>query len=277
MNNQQIVVDHYASGELFEKICAGIKQLKKSPDTVTMEDLASIDEFHIGGRQATQGFLDQMAISTDDHVIDVGCGIGGSSRFTAKFYGCQVTGIDLTKEYVDTGNVLCAWLGLSGQVKLVQGDALEINAPDATFDKAFMLHVGMNIANKVALAKEINRVLKPGGVFGIYDIMQMSNEPIIFPVPWASVAEASTLASLDDYKKIFTSAEFELLSERNQQVFAIEFFSHQKALSVINKEAHPLGLQLLMGEQAPTKVKNMVKNITMNRIAPIELIFRKIK
>jgi SAM-dependent methyltransferase len=275
INNQKIVEDHYTNGELLKSICAGIYQIGKLPGTVTMEDLSAVDEFHIGGRKVTKAFLDPMNISVEDHVLDVGCGIGGSSRFAAKHYGCNVTGIDLTKEYVDTGNVLCSWLGSNKQVKLVQGDAVEINAPDATFDKAFMLHVGMNIANKVALAQEIKRVLKPGGIFGIYDIMQTSSEPIVFPVPWASTVEASILASPDDYKNILAAVGFELTSERNQRKFALQFFEHQKAISALTKGSSPLGLHLLMGETASTKVKNMVENIAMDRVAPIEMFFRK--
>ena len=276
MNNYKLVADHYTRGDLLKAICAGVEQMGKSPETVDIEDLAPVDEFHIGGRQATRTFLDQIAITADDHVIDVGCGIGGSSRFAALTYGCRVTGIDLTKEFVDAGNTLCSWVGSNKQVKLVQGDALDLSFPDATFDKAFMLHVGMNIANKAALAKEVGRVLKPGGIFGIYDIMQTSSEPIVFPVPWASIAEASSLASSDDYKDIVIAAGFELVNERNQREFALEFFERLKAAAMVAEGPPPLGLHILMGKNAPAKVQNMIENIAMNRVAPIELIFRKV-
>jgi len=276
MNNHKLVADHYTRGDLLKAICAGVERMGKSPETVDIEDLAPVDEFHIGGRQATRTFLDQIAITADDHVIDVGCGIGGSSRFAALTYGCRVTGIDLTKEFVDAGNTLCSWVGSNKQVKLVQGDALDLSFPDATFDKAFMLHVGMNIANKAALAKEVGRVLKPGGIFGIYDIMQTSSEPIVFPVPWASIAEASSLASSDDYKDIVIAAGFELVNERNQREFALEFFERLKAAAMVAEGPPPLGLHILMGKNAPAKVQNMIENIAMNRVAPIELIFRKV-
>jgi SAM-dependent methyltransferase len=276
MNNHKLVAGHYTRGDLLKAICAGVERMGKSPETVDIEDLAPVDEFHIGGRQATRTFLDQIAITADDHVIDVGCGIGGSSRFAALTYGCRVTGIDLTKEFVDAGNTLCSWVGSNKQVELVQGDALDLSFPDATFDKAFMLHVGMNIANKAALAKEVGRVLKPGGIFGIYDIMQTSSEPIVFPVPWASIAEASSLASSDDYKDVVIAAGFELVNERNQREFALEFFERLKAAAMVAEGPPPLGLHILMGKNAPAKVQNMIENIAMNRVAPIELIFRKV-
>ena len=50
-----------------------------------------VEEFHIGGRVATESFLDQMQIGPDDHVLDVGCGLGGASRFVAERYGARVS------------------------------------------------------------------------------------------------------------------------------------------------------------------------------------------
>ena len=126
-----------------------------------VEDLAPVDEFHIGGRVATKEFLDQLEITADDRVLDIGCGLGGASRFTAQEYGCRVTGIDLTDEYVRTGEVLCAWVGLGHRVTLEQGDATATPYADGEFAKAYMLHVGMNIADKDALATELYRILRP--------------------------------------------------------------------------------------------------------------------
>ena len=153
MIDLNLVANHYTRGDLLSAIRAGVEKLGKTPETVTIEDLAPVDEFHIGGRMATRSFLDQIGIRPEDHVLDVGCGIGGASRFAARTYGCQVTGMDLTEEYVETGNTLCSWLGLENRVKLSQGNALAMNLPDATVDKAFMLHVGMNIPDKASLAR----------------------------------------------------------------------------------------------------------------------------
>lgn len=67
-----------------------------------------MDEFHIGGRLATESFLGRLDIGAGHHVLDVDCGLGGGSRFAAQRYGCRVPGVDLTQEYVETGNELCA-------------------------------------------------------------------------------------------------------------------------------------------------------------------------
>ena len=97
------VPEHYTHGDLLEAIRAGLASLGKAPGNLTADDLASVDEFHIGGRQASMDFLDQLGFAPDMHILDVGCGLGGAARFAAFRYGSRITGIDLTPEYVATG------------------------------------------------------------------------------------------------------------------------------------------------------------------------------
>ena len=205
----------------------------------------------------------------------MGCGLGGASRFAAHTYGCRVTGVDLTREYVETGAELCSWVGLAQHVELKQGNVLTTGLPDSSFDKAFMLHVGMNIADKTSLARELWRVLAPGGVWGVYDIMRTGEGELVFPVPWASAAEESSVAGPDDYRTALKAAGFEIVTERNRRDFAVEFFERLKADTAAAGGPPPLGLHLVMGPSAPTKVQNMIDNIARNTIAPIELIVRK--
>lgn len=240
-----------------------------------MDDLAPVDEFHIGGRAATRAFLDQMSIAADESVLDVGCGIGGACRYAAQEYGCRMTGVDLTSEYVETGTALCRWLGQESRINLIQGNVFDLSFSDASFDKAFMLHVGMNISDKMALAREVWRVLKPGAVFGIYDVMKIDDGPIAFPVPWATVPETSALASTEDYKHALAASGFEIVTERNRRDFALEFFEAMKGRLAAAGGPPPLGLHLIMGSDAPAKIQNMVSNIARGSIAPVELIARK--
>src|SRR6185369_17299910 len=102
MPEQVGVSKHYTRGGLIDAIRAGLASLGKAPGSVTVDDLGPVDEFHIGGRKASEDFLDQLGLGADKHVLDVGCGLGGAARFVASRYGCRVTGIDLTSEYVET-------------------------------------------------------------------------------------------------------------------------------------------------------------------------------
>jgi SAM-dependent methyltransferase len=277
MTDLDVVASHYTRGDLLKTISAGVEELGKGLESLTIEDLAPVDEFHIGGSLATRSFLKAVSIRAEDHVLDIGCGLGGASRFAAETDGCRVTGIDLTREYVETGRVLCSWVGLEHRVDLVQGNALATDFAFAanSFDKAFMLHVGMNIADKHALAAEAWRVLKPGGVLGIYDVMRLGDEELTFPVPWATVSSTSSVASPGEYKDALAGAGFLLSGERDRRRFALQFFEHLREANAGVGGPPPLGLHILMGEDASTRVQNMIENIAQSRVAPVELIAKK--
>lgn len=133
----------------------------------------------------------------------------------------------------------------------------------------------MNIEDKEGLASEVARVLKPGAVFGIYDVMRTGPGEITYPVPWASTAELNALADLDRYKAALQKAGFHVLAERNRREFALAFFADLRARAAASGGPPPLGLHVLMGKNAPEKVQNMIGNISEGRIAPVELVARK--
>ena len=122
-----------------------------------------MDEFHIGGRTATDDLMKQLHLADDHRVLDVGSGLGCGARFVAIRYGCRVTGIDLTEEYVETARALSRWTKLDALLSFHHGSALDMPFADGEFDRAYMLHVGMNIPDKAALFAEVARVLRPGG------------------------------------------------------------------------------------------------------------------
>jgi ubiquinone/menaquinone biosynthesis C-methylase UbiE len=274
MPNTDLVETHYNHGGLLSAIRDGVQRLGKSADTVSVDDLGPVDEFHIGGRVATEIFLDQLDITADDSVLDVGCGLGGASRFAAQRYGCRVTGIDLTDEYVKTGNVLCAWVGLDNLITLEKGDATATPYPDGAFDTSYMMHVGMNISDKQSLASELHRILRPGGRLGIYDVMRVGNGALRFPVPWATNPEESEVAWPDEYRVALEAAGFRLIAESDRREFALEFFSQLQARTE-GAESAPLGLHVLMGDSAPEKVRNMIENVSQHRVAPVEIIVER--
>jgi ubiquinone/menaquinone biosynthesis C-methylase UbiE len=268
------VAAHYSQGGLLPDILDGVRRMGKSPETVNVDDLGPVDEFHIGGRTATEMFLDQLEIAAQDVVLDVGCGLGGASRFAARRYGCQVRGIDLTDEYVTIGNVLSSWVGLSDLITLEKGDATATPYPDRAFDRSYMMHVGMNIADKQALASELYRVLRPGGRLGIYDVMRVGDGALQFPVPWATNPEESAVASPGEYRDALESAGFRVISQCDRSAFALEFFSHLRERTD-EAESAPLGLHVLMGDAAPQKVRNMIENVSRRLVAPVEIIVEK--
>lgn len=274
MSNDKAVSEHYTHGDLLKSIQAALAKLGKTVDSVTIEDLAPVDEFHIGGRQATEHFLSQLNFSEQDHILDVGCGLGGASRFVANKYNNQVSGIDLTKEYIETGKALCTWVGLDKQVTLHQGSALAMPFQDEIFDGGFIIHTGMNIENKTQLFTEVYRVLRLGTSFGVYDIMRIGNGELTYPLPWATVPSLSNLATIDQYKQALSDAGFAVSTENNRRDFALGIYK-QYAKTTANGGPPILGTHILMRESSAVKSKNLLENITAGHIAPVEIIAQK--
>ena len=84
----------------------------KPRDQISAADLSVMDEFHIGGREATEAIAAQMKLRPGMHLLDVGSGLGGPARFFASKFDCRVTGIDLTEEFVRStthGPGVLAW------------------------------------------------------------------------------------------------------------------------------------------------------------------------
>ena len=272
MDYAEKISTHYRHGSLLAAIQAGLENQGIKPESASVEDLGPVDEFHIGGRAASTHFLDQLEISASQTMLDIGCGLGGSARFAAKTYGAKIAGIDLTPEYIETGQVLCDWVGLSDRVNLQQGSALSLPYQDASFDGAYMMHVGMNIEDKHALFNEVSRVLKPGTKFGIYDIMKTNEEELIYPVPWATTSETSWLAEPENYRLALEDNNFVVVGENNRRDFAMEFFKKMKEAGIAAGGPPPLGLHVLMQQTTAEKIPNMVANLAANRISPIEMI-----
>jgi len=273
MTIEQTVAQHYSHGSLEAAILDGLRLCGKDPNRINPDDLAPADEFHIGGRQATMEFADQLSLRPGMELLDIGSGIGGPARYFAHHRKCRVTGIDLTDEYVRVAGALSQRAGLAGEIKFVQGSALAMPFPADSFDGAYMLHVGMNIADKATLFGQVKRVLKPGGTFGVYDVMRIGAGDLTFPVPWARTAETSFVAAAGDYRRLLREAGFDVQKERERRTFAIEFFKKIQA-RVAESGLPPLGTHIAMGADFPHKVRNLVAHLENGLLAPIEMICR---
>ena len=275
MSLEQTVSEHYSNKGLLGKIYKGLKKLGIDKNQLTQSDLSSFDEFHIGGSEGTLMLAEKLTMNASSSVLDIGCGIGGPARFLSSEFGCKVSGIDLTADFVTTGNSLTDQVGLSDKVKLIEASALNIPFADNSFDVSYMIHVGMNIADKDVLFSEAFRVTKPGGVFGIYDVMLLGNCELQYPLPWAVEEDGNAIASATDYISALIKAGFSLKHEDDKTDFANSFFEKMSARKDSSDGPPPVGLHLLMGDLTTKKIRNMAKLIKSGIIAPKILILEK--
>jgi ubiquinone/menaquinone biosynthesis C-methylase UbiE len=108
------------------------------------------------------------APTSHDEVLDLGCGIGGPSRFLSDRFGCSVLGVDVLPLRIEIASAL-AELVEAKQVSYRVADATGLEFPDASFDQVWMLDVSMHIRDKQALFSEIARVLRVGGLIVMHD------------------------------------------------------------------------------------------------------------
>jgi SAM-dependent methyltransferase len=262
------VAQHYGAEALEQRILQALRQAGKDPDHLGPDDLAPMDEFHSGGRASTVGFVPRLCLRAGTELLDLGSGIGGPARYFAHYHGCKVTGIDLTPEFVAVARSLTQRLGLQGRVKFQEGSILDLPFPAASFDVATLLHVGMNIADKPRLFAEVRRVLKPGSIFGIFDQMREGDDPLTFPLPWASIDSSSFVEPPSAYRQYLVAAGFEIVWERSLAAEAVAIFAQQMPAG----ETSPVGIHVTMGPTAQQKIANLKINTQSGTIAPTEMV-----
>jgi ubiquinone/menaquinone biosynthesis C-methylase UbiE len=268
------VAQHYGRSGLLDTITDGLRALDKDLDNLTPADLAPIDEFHIRGREATLELAALAGIERGCHALDVGAGLGGSSRFLATEFHCQVKGVDLTPEYCDVATSLSDLVGLSARTEFHCASALETPFEGDSFDLAWTQHVQMNIEDKPALYREIVRVLRPGGRFVFHDILAGPGGPPHLPVPWASEAGQSFLIAPEDLRALLESVGFAVHAWVDTTKASHDWFL--AGIEQRKKDgAPPLGIHLLMGDTAKAKIENVARNLNDDRITVFQAVCEK--
>jgi len=271
MSTNEQLTSHYSRGSLEESILAALRAAGKDIEHLGPADLGGLDEFHLGGRESTQELAAFMQLRPGMHLLDVGCGIGGPARYFAEC-GCTVTGVDLTPEFLRVAERLTRLVKLESRATFVEASALELPFDSGTFDGAYEIHVGMNIADKLGVFREVARVLKPGARFSIFDIMSTGDGPLKFPVPWARQPETSFVGSIDEYRRALQEAGFRIEHQRERRQYALDFLAKVRALP----SPPVLSVFILMGEQAPLMMKNVGEAIVSGTLEPAELVAVKL-
>jgi sarcosine/dimethylglycine N-methyltransferase len=258
----------YDAPKIAEHLAGTLSSLSPDGSVLSVEDLGAFDQFHTGGLSATVRLMALLSIDAASNVLDVGSGLGGPARYIASTYGARVTGVDLNATFVEAAVMINAYTALGKRVSFQTESALSLPFAPDSFDAVIMQHVAMNIADRAALYAGIRNVVKKGGQFLTYDIIERTGTPT-YPVPWSSTPETSFLLT--------ERATREALEHVG---FAIETWEVQ------GPEA-AAAFQLSPGVQAPPiaavlgrpnfgqAVANLAASIADGRVAVLTAVLRK--
>lgn len=274
MSNEGEISGHWSMGDLAKTILAALEKAGVDTENLAAKDLEPIDNMHGGGAGATREMMALLSPTPDQHLLDIGSGIGGPARLLASEKGVKITGIDLTAEFCDVAAMLTEKTGLSGLVGFQQGSALELPFDDVSFDGAYTHNVTMNIPDKASFYAEAHRVVKPGGLFVSVGLAKGLGGPPFFPVPWAKVPKDSYLVSPDETCWLIEEAGFEIVQMIDKTEAMLEFFDQDRKKAAA--EGPPvLSVQVILGADGLERLKNSARSVEEGRTTPVEVLCRK--
>ena len=203
-----LIQAHYGSAQLTERIMGALQAAGHDTANPTVEMLNLIDQLHGGGLNSTKTQAEMAGVAGDMHVLDAGCGVGGSSRYLAHTYKCRVAAIDLTPQYVEVAAHLNKLCGLHQRISVRQGSVTALPYADRSFDLVWCQNVTMNVEDKPRMFAEAYRVLLPGGRYALSHLAQGPAGAPYYPLPWASEPSYSFLGNPEEMLDLLAQAGF---------------------------------------------------------------------
>jgi ubiquinone/menaquinone biosynthesis C-methylase UbiE len=262
-------IDAYWGREnLAEAILAALTARGTNLDALTPDATAPVDQFHGGGKPATERLARLAGAGPGMQVLDVGGGFGGPARTLAVEFGCLVTTVDLTASYVRAAQALTTRMRLDDRVSHHIGNALALPFPDATFDLVWTQNSGMNIADKERLYAGFHRVLRPGGLLALQEPMTGPVAPLLYPVMWARDPSTTFLRAPAEMRAVIEAAGFRL---RAWDDVTAETAGPTTAATI---PAHSIQ-RLVMGDAIDEIIRVGHRNRDEGRLASIQAVFER--
>jgi sarcosine/dimethylglycine N-methyltransferase len=189
-------------------ILAKLEAARGTLEGLQPDDLFPHDQDHYGGLAANDALAECACIGVGTKVVDLCAGLGGPARYLAHRYGAVVTGIELTPARVAGAAELTQRVGLSGQVRVIEGNVMDLPLPDASQDAVISQEALLHVPDLGRTFRETHRVLCPGGrlAFTNWIIRRPLSEPQR-QLLWDGMA-AATLIGIDEHAELLRGVGF---------------------------------------------------------------------
>jgi SAM-dependent methyltransferase len=234
--------------------------------------LARADEFHPGGRVATEELMSLAAPLAGSRALDLGCGIGGPARALRRRVGAggAVVGVDAVAEYCRVARALNAREAAFADIVIEQADVLDLALSVPRFDLVWSQHAQMNVGDKVRWVDVVGRHLAPGGRYAFHETFAGPGGEPWYPTPWTRGADDSRLTFPEQWLACLDAAGFtpcHWLDRTEQSVAWLdEAVVVQRALVAAGDPAAALNVGLLLGPDAALMSRNLRRNLVEGRV-----------
>lgn len=191
-------------------ILARLEAARGTLEGLQPEDLFDHDQDHYGGLAANDALALAARIGLGSEVVDLCAGLGGPARYLAHRYGADVTGIELTPARVAGAAELSRRVGLDSQVRVLEGNVMDLPLPDAGYDAVVSQEALLHLPDIARAFTEAYRVLRPGGRFAFTNwVVHRPLTEAQRQLLWDGMA-AATLIGIERHTELLRGAGFEI-------------------------------------------------------------------
>ena len=248
---------HYALNNLTDRILKALEVAGHDTKNLTVEMLNLVDQLHGGGLNSTIAQARMVKIRENTRVFDAGCGVGGSSRYLAHTFGCQIEAIDLTLEYVEAAARLNKLCGIDDRISVNQGSVTDIHQEDQSFDLVWCQNVTMNVGDKTRMFAETYRVLVPGGQYTFSHLAGGPAGEPYYPLPWARDPAYSFLSTPEMIIQCLEEVGFTNIENRSRT---------GGSENAARQSTDDLAQSVILGEDMPERQANAMRSRKEGRI-----------
>jgi len=260
------VQDHYAAKDIVERILAAVPWVATDGTPLAAEQLFRFDQLHGRELLATRDHAAKLNPAKGTRLLDVGSGIGGPARYFASVFGCRVTGIDLTPQFVAAATELSRLSQLDDDADFFEADAADMPFEAGTFDHAYCFYVGMNLPDKLAVLRECYRVLKPGATLIWTEVTSTEGKPH-YPLPWARDEAGSHVGPIETLVRNFADANFKVLSVDDETDAHLELAKQMKASGSSPTKGQFQANEVVLGPDFVERRANYIRSLADGALA----------